>query len=104
MRSRGTQIGNNDRDRVLSQIVGALSVHTELMGNFTYGSLRDDSKAVWEFDLCFREGIRFYTNFQELLTKFKQRCLDFTVARRTEKLELLKYVDSGFSGVPSSIT
>eukprot|EP01094_Clydonella_sp_ATCC50884_P028645 TRINITY_DN865_c0_g1_i2.p1 TRINITY_DN865_c0_g1~~TRINITY_DN865_c0_g1_i2.p1 ORF type:complete len:840 (-),score=251.45 TRINITY_DN865_c0_g1_i2:138-2582(-) len=70
VRSRGGKIGGNDRDRVLCEISAALSSYNELIGNLS-------------------EGIRFYTNFQELLCKFRQRCNDFAMARRTEKLELL---------------
>lgn len=84
VRARGGTIGGNDRDRVLCQINAALHSYNELVGNLS-------------------EGIRFYTNFQELLMKFKQRCTDFTVARRTEKLELLNQLTATTAGMSSGM-
>jgi len=39
-----------------------------------------------------REGIQFYTNFQELLKTFSRQVDDFVFARNTEKADLLRFV------------
>ena len=45
-----------------------------------------------------REGIEFYTNIQESITKFKRRCEDFAFARQTEKQELIMLLSGNNSG------
>eukprot|EP01133_Synstelium_polycarpum_P011610 gene11610-13554_t len=41
------------------------------------------------------EGIQFYTNFQEILTKFKSKCQDFVNEREKEKAELSRQISAG---------
>jgi hypothetical protein len=44
--------------------------------------------------MSYREGIQFYTNFQEILNQFAAKCNDFVIARQTEKQDLLGFVTS----------
>jgi len=61
---------NATREQVLQQLNNAFKAFVELKGNL-------------------REGIQFYTNFQELLKQFDRKCTDFVLARQTEKQDLL---------------
>jgi len=45
-----------------------------------------------------REGIQFYSNFQELLKQFNRKCEDFMFARQTEKQDLLKQLQVQATG------
>jgi hypothetical protein len=72
-----------------------LDAYSQLEANLTYAAVLArcvEQNGSSSNRRPFSEGIQFYTNFQELLQKFKQRCSDFVVARRTEKQEMLTYV------------
>jgi len=45
-----------------------------------------------------KEGIEFYTNIQEVITKFKRKCEDLAFARQTEKQELVSHLVSSSQG------
>eukprot|EP01111_Echinosteliopsis_oligospora_P012082 TRINITY_DN4104_c0_g2_i1.p1 TRINITY_DN4104_c0_g2~~TRINITY_DN4104_c0_g2_i1.p1 ORF type:complete len:792 (-),score=268.84 TRINITY_DN4104_c0_g2_i1:83-2458(-) len=49
-----------------------------------------------------REGIQFYTNLQEVLAKFNQKCNNFMTTRTTEKNELSAQLNSPFNMSPST--
>jgi len=61
---------NAQREQILQQLTTAFKVYNELKSNL-------------------REGIQFYTNFQEILRQFSRKCEDFAFARQTEKQDLI---------------
>ncbi|GAM29306.1 hypothetical protein SAMD00019534_124820 [Acytostelium subglobosum LB1] len=68
--------------------------------NSKHGSQREETlqrfanafKTYSELKSNLGEGIQFYTNFQELLLKFKSKCEDFANEREKEKSELLRQI------------
>jgi len=58
------------REQVFQGLNNALKISTELKSNF-------------------REGIQFYSNFQDMLKQFLTKCTDFSLARNTEKTDLV---------------
>jgi len=75
---------NAQREQVLQQLNTAFKIYTELKNNL-------------------REGIQFYTNFQEMLKQFTGKCEDFVFARQTEKQDLLSEIQRQTTGVNSSV-
>lgn len=51
-------------------------------------------KAYAELTANIQEGIQFYTDFQDILMKFKGSCRDFLFARQTEKNDLVARLES----------
>lgn len=68
-----------DREQILQQLNNAYKVYTELKNHL-------------------REGIQFYTNFQEILKQFSRKCDDFVFARQTEKQDLLNEIQTQATG------
>jgi len=73
---------NAQREQILQSLNTAYKVYGELKGNL-------------------REGIQFYTNFQEILKHFERKCADFAFARKTEKQDLLNEIQVQATGVQS---
>uniref|UniRef100_A0A6B2KXP0 BRO1 domain-containing protein n=1 Tax=Arcella intermedia TaxID=1963864 RepID=A0A6B2KXP0_9EUKA len=61
-------------------------------------------QVLQEFELAFTnynilkehlsEGVQFYSNFNEAIQKFKTKCSDFVLARKTEKQDLLHAIQT----------
>jgi len=75
---------NAQREQILQQLTTAFKVYTELKSNL-------------------REGIQFYTNFQEILRQFSRKCEDFALARQTEKQDLIGELQKQQTTGPQSI-
>ncbi|EGG16375.1 ALG-2 interacting protein X [Cavenderia fasciculata] len=76
----------SQREEILQRFANAFKTYNELKSNLG-------------------EGIQFYTNFQEILLKFKSRCEDFVNERQKEKNELVRQISAGVSpygGSPST--
>lgn len=67
--------GNDERGQILQQLNDAYKVFKELKGNLV-------------------EAVQFYTDLQEQLKQFSGKCSDFIVARRSEKQDLLREINS----------
>lgn len=76
---------NAQREQILQQLNTSFKVYGELKGNLKY------EHSYINLTNFIREGIQFYTNFQEILKHFERKCADFAFARKTEKQDLLKY-------------
>ncbi|GAM20512.1 hypothetical protein SAMD00019534_036870, partial [Acytostelium subglobosum LB1] len=65
----------SQREETLQRFANAYKTYNELKSNLS-------------------EGIQFYTNFQEILAKFRARCEDFANEREREKNDLLRQIQS----------
>eukprot|EP01119_Soliformovum_irregulare_P009995 TRINITY_DN2416_c0_g1_i1.p1 TRINITY_DN2416_c0_g1~~TRINITY_DN2416_c0_g1_i1.p1 ORF type:complete len:831 (-),score=256.75 TRINITY_DN2416_c0_g1_i1:39-2456(-) len=70
-----------EREAIMQQLNTAFKVYTDLKSNL-------------------REGIQFYTNFQEILRQFMRKCEDFAFARKTEKTDLVREIQHQSSAMP----
>jgi programmed cell death 6-interacting protein len=80
LKQRSSNAQLESRQKVLQQYENAYKTFVELKGHL-------------------KDGINFYTKFQEHLTKFKIKCSDFAFARKTEKSDLLAYVGTQYLSI-----
>ncbi|EFA77580.1 ALG-2 interacting protein X [Heterostelium album PN500] len=95
----------NDNFLKQEQLLDSIRTENEkfVRSNSKQGSQREETlqkfanafKTYNELKSNLGEGIQFYTNFQEILLKFKNKCEDFASEREKEKTELLRQIQNG---------
>jgi len=78
--SKSNNTQSKKRDEILEQLSKSFVTYSELKGNI-------------------REGTEFYTNFKEILNAFRTRCRDFAYARKSEKSDVLRQLQSSITGI-----
>uniref|UniRef100_A0A668AI59 Programmed cell death 6 interacting protein n=1 Tax=Myripristis murdjan TaxID=586833 RepID=A0A668AI59_9TELE len=73
----------NEREEVLKKLASAHDSYVEISNNL-------------------REGTKFYNDLTEILLKFQNKCSDIVFARKTERDELLKYLQQSIAREPSA--
>ena len=68
-------VGGSDREQRIQALLRAFNVYQEINGNL-------------------KEGVNFYTRFQDIIKKIRDSCSDFALARRTEKEDLLQQLNT----------
>uniref|UniRef100_A0A8C2BCT7 Programmed cell death 6 interacting protein n=1 Tax=Cyprinus carpio TaxID=7962 RepID=A0A8C2BCT7_CYPCA len=73
----------NNREEVLKKLASAHDSYIEISSNI-------------------KEGTKFYNDLTEILLKFQNKCSDIVFARKTERDELLKYLQQSIAREPSA--
>uniref|UniRef100_A0AAR2KNA2 BRO1 domain-containing protein n=1 Tax=Pygocentrus nattereri TaxID=42514 RepID=A0AAR2KNA2_PYGNA len=73
----------NDREEMLKKLASAHDSYIEISSNL-------------------KEGTKFYNDLTEILLKFQNKCSDIVFARKTERDELLKYLQQSIAREPSA--
>uniref|UniRef100_A0A672RN19 Programmed cell death 6-interacting protein-like n=1 Tax=Sinocyclocheilus grahami TaxID=75366 RepID=A0A672RN19_SINGR len=73
----------NNREEVLKKLASAHDSYIEISCNI-------------------KEGTKFYNDLTEILLKFQNKCSDIVFARKTERDELLKYLQQSIAREPSA--
>lgn len=63
--------------------------------DLAFQRIEEGFKTFYELQKNLSEGIQFYTNFQELLNRFKSKCTSFCSERQAEMIQLEQQLASG---------